>query len=84
MKSSVTLNAVSLDKYLLHLEVKETFFKLGSLKGFFFLVLYLDVRQNRCTHTRCTHSTAHMWRSSSNRWSLDLAFYLGWSSGPQA
>lgn len=79
MKSSVTLNAVSLDKYLLHLEVKETFFKLGSLKGFFFLVLYLDVRQNRCTH-----STAHMWRSSSNRWSLDLAFYLGWSSGPQA
>lgn len=36
MKSSVTLIAISLDKCLLHLEVKGTFFKLGILKFFFF------------------------------------------------
>lgn len=35
MKSSVTLTAVTLDKYLLHLEVKGTFFKLEILKVFF-------------------------------------------------
>lgn len=76
MKSSVILIAISLDKCLLHLEVKGAVFKLGILKFFFFLVLYLDVRQNRCTHTRCTHSTAHMWRSSNNRWSWIQPFTL--------
>lgn len=61
IKSSVILNAVSLDKYLLHLEVKETFFKLGSLKGFFFSSFIPGCKAKQMhTHQMHTQHSTHV------------------------
>lgn len=83
MKSSVTLIAISLDKCLLHLEVKGTFFKLGILKFFFSSFIPRCKAKQMHTHQMHTQHSTHV-EVIEQQMELDLAFYLGWSSGPQA